>query len=599
MEKFGMTFGGGPDRKELLETLESQKKQLSQYQSRFKDLLHAYKSLLKEKEALEASLEALGASRLVAREHGEGGPPGWEGGPPGSEGVAAVGPGSAREDRGPLADARDPGVCPADRLDALAGALATVTREKSRMEAGFRADRRQLKREADELRERLAALDKQRQAETRDLREQLAESRALALGRREPSDRSLRIQEPRELPPRPRPDAEPSRVDSTPGEEGEGAEPAEGPGETAESCRADREEARAHAAELRVAALEQRVTELSDLLGACEKARRLEQREARTLRERMARSDTEKHPGEPVPDAAAPRDDLDIEKPPPATQNSPDAAGEPEAVPSREELRRLKDELEDYKRQAKAEREKAAEDARRRLEELGEKYVKLRAESHEAAASHRELLREERRRAAAQLHESRQEAEREGAARRDEILRLEAELRERRRQTAALLDDKDRQLERLRAAAAPDPPPSEGELVAEERPAEAPWPAPLLYAERLARKEAEAEALRRQKRRLEDDLRRLRERLLDDAGRRREEMLDLKARLDAAAREQKREGANVEYLKNVIYKFLTLPDAGGRRQTLDAILAILHFSPQEKHCVLGQQGASWWSGRKR
>ena len=59
MEKFGMSFGGGPSRKELLDTIESQKKQLGQYQSRFKDVVQAYKSLLKEKEALEASLKVL------------------------------------------------------------------------------------------------------------------------------------------------------------------------------------------------------------------------------------------------------------------------------------------------------------------------------------------------------------------------------------------------------------------------------------------------------------------------------------------------------------------------------------------------------------
>lgn len=58
-----MSFGGGPSRKELLDTIESQKKQLIQYQTRFKDVVRAYKSLLKEKEALEASLKVLTASQ--------------------------------------------------------------------------------------------------------------------------------------------------------------------------------------------------------------------------------------------------------------------------------------------------------------------------------------------------------------------------------------------------------------------------------------------------------------------------------------------------------------------------------------------------------
>lgn len=63
MEKFGMSFGGGPSRKELLDTVESQKKQLVQYQTRFKDVVRAYKSLLKEKEALEASLKVLSVTQ--------------------------------------------------------------------------------------------------------------------------------------------------------------------------------------------------------------------------------------------------------------------------------------------------------------------------------------------------------------------------------------------------------------------------------------------------------------------------------------------------------------------------------------------------------
>lgn len=63
MEKFGMSFGGGPSRKELLDTVESQKKQLIQYQTRFRDVVRAYKSLLKEKEALEASLKVLSVTQ--------------------------------------------------------------------------------------------------------------------------------------------------------------------------------------------------------------------------------------------------------------------------------------------------------------------------------------------------------------------------------------------------------------------------------------------------------------------------------------------------------------------------------------------------------
>lgn len=58
-----MNFGGGPSKKELQDLVETQRKQLLQYQTRLKDVVRAYKSLLKEKEALEASLHVLSTSQ--------------------------------------------------------------------------------------------------------------------------------------------------------------------------------------------------------------------------------------------------------------------------------------------------------------------------------------------------------------------------------------------------------------------------------------------------------------------------------------------------------------------------------------------------------
>lgn len=64
------------------------------------------------------------------------------------------------------------------QLSTLTSALATVTQEKSRMEASFQADKRQLKLEIEELQDRLAAVTTQQEAELRTLQQQLAESRA-------------------------------------------------------------------------------------------------------------------------------------------------------------------------------------------------------------------------------------------------------------------------------------------------------------------------------------------------------------------------------------------------------------------------------------
>ncbi|XP_037098950.1 GRIP and coiled-coil domain-containing protein 1 [Syngnathus acus] len=699
MEKFAMSFGAGPSRKELLETLESQKKQLAQYQSRFKDVVHAYKSLLKEKEALEASLKVLSTSQdadvhgrlcghvVVQQDCGDGA----EAQPTAKDVPEKNAPEAARADE--VAAPRDGEAEHAkvqlrSQVGTLTSALATVTQEKSRMEASFQADKRQLKLEVDHLRERLVAAGAQQQAEVRDLQLQLAESRARVITQQhereqEQSDQLQQLQElqkilqhERDL----RQDAElrlheanflaaaAHAVDggaesevllSQAGEEREQLRSKLRPAEErqkqadpgTEGLRQElsqlknthqdqiqqhkdemcREEARAHAAELRVGALEQRVSELSDLLGSCERARQREQQAAQRLRERMAQLDAENQTlvSSRCPDDSQLdlKDKLEkVKKLLLAAQKNP--LGEPEPVrdaASQEELRQLKDELERYKLRAKATPKsgdnnaakegcaaRELEEVREQLADLREKYIGLRVESDKAAAAQQRQLQEQQQHAAALLRCQRQEAERNQTLHRDQLLRLEAELHKQRERTVALLGDKDRELELLRAATkslteedvSAQEVEWEGEKQADVmaralRHAAPAQPALLLYAEQLARKEVEAAGLRRQKRQLEEDIRRLHGKLAAGAQRHDDEMCQLRAQLDQLNREHKREGSNVEYLKNVIYKFLTLPDASGRRQTLNAILSILHFSPQEKHCVLRQQGAPWWSSHTR
>ena len=287
------------------------------------------------------------------------------------------------------------------------------------------------------------------------------------------------------------------------------------------------------------------------------------------------------------------------------------------------ELRQLKDEFERYKLRAQVVlknkntkdgcQAKELEEVRDQLSELKEKYISLRIQSDEAKDQHcRELA--ERQQAAAALQQShKQEVERAVAVHRDELLRLEAELHKQRERTMALLDEKDQELERLRAAAAlgrsndsfevngdRQEPESEGEITGQALQRVAPAePTLLLYAEQLARKDVEVGGLRRQKHRLEEDIHQLQARLIANGERHDEEATGLRGHVDKLIRDQGREGANMEYLKNVVYKFLTLQDASGRHQTLTAILTILHFSPQEKHHVLRLQGVTWWTNKRK
>lgn len=415
----------------------------------------------------------------------------------------------------------------------------------------------------------------------------------------------------------------------------------------------ERAHERAQAAEIRVAGLEQRVSELSELLGSCEKARQRDQQTAQRLRDRILQLDTENKTlaiaasSRTTSDLSVDESQLDVstlkeklEKVKKllllAAQRNPDqniedlleteteSGDRASVLLHQQELRQLKDEFERYKLRAQVVlknknakdgcQAKELEELRDQLSELKEKYINLRIHSDQAEARRGRELEEHRQAMAALQQSHKQEVERTEALHRDELLRLEAELHKQRERTMALLDEKDQELEKLRANAAAASaalgrssdrdevadgeagPESEGDVVSQALRRVAPGePTLLLYAEQLARKEAELGGLRRHKHRLEEDLHQLQARLIANAERHDEEATELRGRLDKLLRDRSREGANMEYLKNVIYKFLTLQDASGRQQTLTAILAILHFSPQEKQHVMRLQGATWWT----
>lgn len=424
--------------------------------------------------------------------------------------------------------------------------------------------------------------------------------------------------------------------------------------ETRKVCEAEeRARERAQAAEMRVAGLEQRVSELSELLGSSEKSRHRDQQTAQRLRDRILQLDTENKTlaiaasTRMTSDISVDESQLDVgvlkeklEKVKKllllAAQRNPDQniqnLAETEAEPGgdkttafyQQELRQLKDEFERYKLRAQVVlknknakdgcQAKELEEVRDQLAELKEKYINLRIQSDEAETKHRRQLEERQQQLAALQQTHRQEVERAEVLHREDLLRLEAELHKQRERTMALLDEKDQELERLRAAApicnidadrtADDEHESglesEGDFISQAlRRATPNEPTMLLYAEQLARKEAEVGGLRRQKHRLEEDLHQLQAKLIANGERHEEEAAELRAHLDKLIRDQSREGANMEYLKNVIYRFLTLQDASGKQQTLGAILTILHFSPQEKRDVMRLQGHTWWSSNRK
>ncbi|XP_034019112.1 GRIP and coiled-coil domain-containing protein 1-like [Thalassophryne amazonica] len=240
MDKFGMSFGGGPSKKELLDMIETQKKQLVQYQTRFRDVVRAYKSLLKEKEALEASLKVLSVSQevdlsqcggnMVAAElaedhcslHSEDSldtAASLETATSINSEGASRGEQAEDEHESEHGDTAEPesntegtaALQPVSRvlqlksqLSTLTSSLATVTQEKSRMEASFQADKRKLKQELEELQEQLEASERQWEAELASLQEQLVESKARVITQQhereqEQGDHALMLRELQKL----------------------------------------------------------------------------------------------------------------------------------------------------------------------------------------------------------------------------------------------------------------------------------------------------------------------------------------------------------------------------------------------------------------
>lgn len=115
----------------------------------------------------------------------------------------------------------------------------------------------------------------------------------------------------------------------------------------------------------------------------------------------------------------------------------------------------------------------------------------------------------------------------------------------------------------------------------------------LYFAQEQARKDIDITTLRKQKRELELVMKDLQMSSETKQQQLVEEIHWLKEEIRKLDRSVCREGANLEYLKNVTYKFLICHDPVGKQQMLNAITTILQFSPQEKTTVQAQN-RGWW-----
>ncbi|XP_004418787.1 PREDICTED: GRIP and coiled-coil domain-containing protein 1 [Ceratotherium simum simum] len=775
MEKFGMNFGGGPSKKDLLETIETQKKQLLQYQARLKDVVRAYKSLMKEKEALEASIKVLSVSHEADVGLAGVQPPGLtfpdsvddrcsthsedSTGTATSLDTAAsltstkgeFGVEDDRQARGPPppkseeASGSESGVSSSSgdgpsgsgevdkrlhqlktQLATLTSSLATVTQEKSRMEASYLADKKKMKQDLEDASKKAEEERGRLEGELKGLQEQIAETKArlitqqhdraqeqsnhalmlrelqklLQEERTQRQDLELRLEETREAlagrayaagqmegfelqtkqltheveelkgelqalrdeKNRPDPRLQELQEEAACLKSHFQAQLQQEMRKTALAEDLLRQQSQAE--EQRVAALENQISEVSELLGTYEKAKQKDQLAIQKLKERIlqldlenktlalaasSRSPLDSHGEESSLDVNVLKDKmeklkrllqvaarksqvtLDVEKlcDLEIMPSSEAADGEKAtALYYQQELKQLKEEFERYKVRAQVVLKskntkdgnlaKELEEAQEQLAELKEKYISLRLSCEELERQHQQEAEDWKQELARLQHLHRQELERSQLDFRDRTLKLEEELHKQRDRALAVLAEKDLELEQLRSVALssglpghrspvggggpgdPADTSSSDSLTQALQLAAASEPTFFLYAEQLARKEVEITSLRKQKHRLEVEVHQLQDRLLEEGERHREEVGALQSHIEKNIRDQSREGANLEYLKNIIYRFLTLPDALGRQQTLTAILTILHFSPEEKQVIMRlPTSGSWWSSGKR
>uniref|UniRef100_A0AC11AX12 GRIP and coiled-coil domain containing 1 n=1 Tax=Ovis aries TaxID=9940 RepID=A0AC11AX12_SHEEP len=712
MEKFGMNFGGGPSKKDLLETIETQKKQLLQYQTRLKDVVLAYKSLLKEKEALEASIKVLSVSHEA------------------DVGLAGVQPQGLTfpdsvDDRCSTHSEDSTGT--AASLDTAASITSTkVTQEKSRMEASYLADKKKMKQDLEDASKKAEEERGRLEGELKGLQEQIAETKARLITQQhdraqEQSDHALMLRELQKLLQEERAQRQDlelrleetrealagrayaagqmegfelqtkqltREVEELKGElqalRDEKNQPDPRLKELQEEAAClkshfqaqlqqemrktalaeDQLRQQSQLEEQRVAALENQISQVSELLGTYEKAKQKDQLAIQKLKERIlqldlenktlalaasSRSPLDSHGEESSLDVNVLKDKmeklkrllqvaarksqvtLDVEKlcDLEIMPSSEAADGEKAtALYYQQELKQLKEEFERYKMRAQVVLKsknvkdgnlgKELEEAREQLAELKEKYISLRLSCEELERQHQQEAEGWKQELARLQHGHRQELERSQLDFRDRTLKLEEELHKQRDRALAVLAEKDLELEQLRSVALSSGLPGRRSPVGGTGPrdqadtstpdsltqalqlAAASEPTFFLYAEQLARKEVEIASLRKQKHRLEVEVHRLQDRLLEEGERHREEVGALQSHIAKHSRDQSREGANLEYLKNIIYRFLTLPDALGRQQTLTAILTILHFSPEEKQAIMRlPAGGGWWPSGKR
>ncbi|KHN82276.1 GRIP and coiled-coil domain-containing protein 1 [Toxocara canis] len=159
-----MLRGGDKSGKaELLKQIDEQRKQIAAYERKLKDVVRAYKGLNAEKDALQATVEALSTQDGAPYESS-----------PASADESVEGkdmPSGSESDTSKRISADE-------RVETLKRSLVTLTTEKTRREAAFQADKRALLAENEALKERIQKAADETEARAEELEQHMKELRA-------------------------------------------------------------------------------------------------------------------------------------------------------------------------------------------------------------------------------------------------------------------------------------------------------------------------------------------------------------------------------------------------------------------------------------
>lgn len=191
---------------------------------------------------------------------------------------------------------------------------------------------------------------------------------------------------------------------------------------------------------------------------------------------------------------------------------------------------------------------------------------------------------------------------------RTQLLELEHQIQKQRERTLSLLEEKDKEIELLKSSFLTSfikkNKISENDSVLENTSSTSSQEAAanllssslissqkdghiLHYIQELARKDVEISNLRQSRIQTESSLRKLQQKLAVMEDNYSHEVDMLKSRIRLLESSQDEEGTNVEYLKNVILRFLKCNDSSSKRHMVNAISTVLHFTSSEIQEVKG------------